>query len=99
MILASVGTWAVYWSAAQIDAATLVHVNAISHSTALSIELSLFVALQPALVMATLVREVPDWPALTAKLDSIGTQVLAQSRSQVWLVMNTPRPCAAMLAW
>lgn len=83
MILASVGTWSVYWAARQIDASTLVHVTWIAHSSALSIQLSLFVALQPAKVMATLVRESPDWPKLISQFDSVGEQVLAQSKSQM----------------
>lgn len=85
VVLSAIGTWAVYWSAGQQDISTLVHTVAVAHSTALSIELSLFVALQPALVMATFVREFPDWGILLPKFPGIGTQILNQSQSEVGL--------------
>lgn len=83
VVLSAIGTWAIYWSAAQQDVSTRVHTVAVAHSTALSIELSLFVALQPALVMATFVREFPFWGTLLPKFSSIGRQILDQSQSEV----------------
>lgn len=60
-----------------------VHAVALSKSTALSIELSIFVALQPALVMATFVRETPDWGVIYPQFDHLASEIMQQSQSEV----------------
>lgn len=58
-ILAGVSTWAVLWSAELQEKALMARAHSLARSTVLSVEISLFVSLQPVLTIAILIRE---WP-------------------------------------
>lgn len=59
VILAGISTWAVLWSAELQEKALVTRAHALAKSTVLSVEISLFVSLQPILTIAILIRE---WP-------------------------------------
>lgn len=59
VILAGVSTWAVLWSAELQETALVTRAHTLAKSTVLSVEISLFVSLQPILTIAILIRE---WP-------------------------------------
>lgn len=82
-IMTSVGIWAVVLSASAVNHGVLRNAIAVAESTVMSIELSLYVTLQPALVTASFVRQFPQWSDLAPRFDSFAQEIYQQSLSEV----------------
>lgn len=76
-------TWAVLSSAGLQKAATVKRAQAVARSTVLSLEISIFVGIQPALALAILIREFPDWAALEPRFVKIAPGIMAAAAIEV----------------
>ncbi|MEW5307541.1 MAG: hypothetical protein WDW36_009929 [Sanguina aurantia] len=79
LVLTAVGLWAVVWSSNNKDAEILRDAIAAAQSTVMSLELSLRATLQPALVMASFVRQHPNWGDLSPRFPSFAGELYSQA--------------------
>ncbi|MEW5305805.1 MAG: hypothetical protein WDW36_008322 [Sanguina aurantia] len=79
LVLAAVGLWAVTWSSNNKNAEIFKEAVAVAQSTVLSLELSLYVTLQPSLVMASFVRQFPNWNDLSPRFPSFAEELYDQA--------------------
>lgn len=80
--LAGIGSWAVNWSAHLQTTWTVNQAQAIAKSTALAIELKLFVNIQPALVLALFVRQNPQWDIIHSQFSRLAKSIFVEASSQ-----------------
>ncbi|MEW5305766.1 MAG: hypothetical protein WDW36_008285 [Sanguina aurantia] len=82
VILAGVSTWAVLWSAELQETALVTRAHTLAKSTVLSVEISLFVSLQPILTIAILIREWPQWGDLKPRFERVAPSVMAAASNE-----------------
>lgn len=92
VILAGIGSWAVMWSATLQETATLSQARAIANSTALALELTLFVNIQPVVVLSLFVWQNPQWDVIQARFARIATSIVAEAAGEVGNVFESACP-------
>lgn len=76
--MAGIGSWAVSWSAGLQDTWTLNQAGITANSTALALEMTVVVSMQPALVLALFVRQNPRWADLSRNFHDISSNIFAE---------------------
>lgn len=83
LVLTAVGLWAVIWSSNNKNGEIYRDAVAVAQSTVMSLELSLYVTLQPSLVMASFVRQFPNWSDLSPRFPSFAGELYDQASLEV----------------
>lgn len=87
-IMTSLGIWAVVLSANAVNTGILRNAIAVAESTVMSLELSLYVTLQPALVTSSFIRQFPQWADLAPRFGNFAQEIYQQSLSEVGLCVT-----------
>lgn len=101
-ILAAGGVYGVKYSASIQNASILQNSMAVSQSTVMALELSLYVAIQPALILASFIRQFPQWPDLAPRFQSFVGEIFQQASAEVRLRVcwdrckHSPSGCASI---
>lgn len=83
ILLASLSTWGVLWSASLQKAALIKRGHTLAKSTGLALQISLFMSIQPVLGMSVYVREFPDWNMLRPRFDRMAPGIMAEAARAV----------------
>lgn len=82
-IMTALGIWAVVLSATTVNSGIMRNAIAVAESTVMSLELSLYVTLQPALVTASFVRQFPQWVDMAPRFETFAQEIYLQAVSAV----------------
>lgn len=83
VILLTVGCWAVVWSANKRNNFILSDTVVMASTTVSALEYSLSMGHLPALMLASYVREVPNWQELEQRFVRMGTNIMSQINMEV----------------
>lgn len=83
VILLTVGCWAVVWSSNKRDNFILSDTVVMASTTVSALEYSLSMGHLPALMLASYVREVPNWQELQPRFVRMGTNIMSQINMEV----------------
>lgn len=83
VILSAGGTYGVIYSAQMQNASIASNCMAVAQSTVMALELSLYVALQPTLILSSFIRQFPYWPDLAPRFPSFVGEIFQQASAEV----------------
>lgn len=77
--LAGIGSWAVLWSANLQNALMMSQARAVANSTAMALELTIFVNVQPALVLSLFIRQNPMWSYISKDFAQVTANIIEEA--------------------